>query len=260
MSRTRRGALVARRAGRSAYAVAVNIVLTGIVVIVPLVVTLYVLTAALGFIASALNPVIKVLRWAGLMSGVQRNFVVEFLVTVGVYRSAVEFITEITALVVLVVLILAIGTAAHFRYGEQVIDFFDRSVSRLPGVGSVYKSFRRMGDVMLESEVDNFRDVKLVEFPHDDVYVLGFETNRSPLSVQAAANVDGMTTLFLPLAPNPVMGGFLAHIPDERVQNVDMSVETAVSVIITSGIATEDPAGREFRDLADEEKRGIATD
>jgi len=100
--------------------------------------------------------------------------------------------------------------------------------------------------------------VKLVEFPHDDVYVLGFETNRSPMPVQAAANVDGMTTLFLPLAPNPVMGGFLAHIPDERVRDLEMSVEAAVSVIITSGIATDDPEGEEFRGLSDEEKRGTA--
>lgn len=191
MSRTRRSAKAARRAGRSAYSVAVNVVLTGIVVIVPLVVTLYVLSAALGFIASALNPVIKVLRWAGLLAGVKRNVVVESLVTVGIYENAVHFLTEITALVILAMLIVFIGTAAHFQYGEQVIHYFDRTMARLPAVGAVYRSFRRMGDVMLESDVE-------------------------------------------------------------------MSVEAAVSVIITSGIATDDPESEEFRDLSDEEKRGIA--
>lgn len=183
---------------------------------------------------------------------------VEFLVTVGVYTNAVDFLTEITALVILVVLILAIGTAAHFRFGERIIDFSDSTIARLPGVGAVYKSFRRMGDVMLESDVENFRDVKLVEFPRDEVYVLGFETTRSPTSVQSAANVDGMTTLFLPLAPNPVMGGFLAHIPDENVHDVDMSVETAVSHVITSGIATDEPSGGGFSDGTGGENRGIS--
>lgn len=87
---------------------------------------------------------------------------------------------------------------------------------------------------------------------------LGFETNRSPASVQSAANVDGMTTLFLPLAPNPVMGGFLAHIPDENVHDVEMSVETAVSHVITSGIATDEPSSGGFREVTDGENRGIS--
>lgn len=87
--------------------------------------------------------------------------------------------------------------------------------------------------------------------------VVGFETSRSPLPVQAAVEQDGMTILFLPLASNPVMGGALTHIPDERVQDVEMPVEEAVQLIITSEIATGDRETTEFRPLSDEERRGI---
>lgn len=47
-----------------------------------------------------------------------------------------------------------------------------------------------MGDAMLENDVGNFREVKLVEFSHD-VFVVGFETDSSPPTVQAAAEFDG---------------------------------------------------------------------
>lgn len=152
----------------------------------------------------------------------------------------------------LVVVVVALGAIARFQYGQRVLDLVDAIIMAVPGVGVVYRSFRRMGDAMLESDVENFRGVKLVEFPHDEVFVIGFETNTSPPTVQAATEFDGMTTLFLPLAPNPVMGGFLTHIPDDRVRDVDMTVEEAVRTVITSGIATEE--GEEYRQLREEER------
>jgi len=247
----------ARKASRSAYRSFVDVVLTGLVVIVPLVITLYVLTAAWGFIADALRPFIQVLQWAGLIESVKQVGFVDFLITVGVYSDVVDFLTTITALLILSLVIVGVGLLTRVRYGERLIDFFDALVGTIPGVGSLYGSFRRMGDAMLESSVDNFQEVVLVEFPYDDVYVLGFRTSETAAPVAAAAARPDMTTLFLPLAPNPIMGGFLAHIPEERVMGVDMSVDQAVQTIITSGIATESPDEGSFRELDDEEVSGV---
>lgn len=241
------------------YRTAVDVVFTGIVVIVPLVVTLYILSAALEFISKALNPVIRLLQWVGVVGEIREFALVNFFYRVGIYSGdAVNVISELVALIVLVVIIVTVGLLARFQYGERVIDYFDYLITTIPGIGSVYNSFRRMGDAMLESGVEDFREVKLVEFPHDDVYVLGFETARTPLPIQGAAGVEGMTTLFLPLAPNPVMGGFLAHIPDERVSDVEMTVEEAIRTIITSGIAADEPEGG-FRSLSGEELQSLNT-
>ncbi len=248
----------ARQAGKSVYRSAVDVVLTGIVVIVPLVVTLFVLKAAFDFIANALRPVIQVLRWAGLIESVQQLGLVDFLVTVGVYENVVEFITTVTAVVILAVIVVGVGLLARVRYGERLIDYFDAVIAAIPGVGAIYGSFRRMGDAMLESSVDNFQEVVLVEYPHDEVYLLGFKTAETAIPIAAAADEGPMTTLFLPLAPNPVMGGFLAHVPDDRVLDVDMSIDDAVRIIITSGIATERPGSGDYRDLTDEERAGVS--
>ena len=48
-------------------------------------------------------------------------------------------------------------------------------------------------------------------------------------------------TLFVPMAPNPVTGGFLVYVPTDRVVDVDLSVDQAVQAILTSGIGTDDP-------------------
>lgn len=248
----------ARAAARSAYDSVFDVLLTGFVVIIPLVVTIYILKAAFDLIASILGPVILLLQAAGVIEKVKFGGLATLLAELGIYSSTHQVLTEVVTLVILVGLILAVGAVARLQYGERVIDYFDAVIARIPGIGAIYNSFRRMGDVMLESGVENFRSVKLVEFPHDEVYVLGFETAESPLAVQGAAGTDGMVTLFLPLAPNPVMGGFLAHFPDERVRDVDMTVEEAVRTIITSGIAADSPEDGDYRRLSDEEMREIS--
>lgn len=236
-----RTAETARRAGQSIYEYALDVLLTGVAVILPIVVTVYVLDAALGIITSALEPFIRVLAFLGVISGVKQLPVVGFLLASNVIESGVGFVSELIAFLVLTALVVGVGVVARNEYGEQLIDYFDYLVTAIPGVGTVYKSFRRMGDTMLESEVDNFRSVKLVEFPRDGAFVIGFETARPPVSVRRSAGSEEMVTLFLPLAPNPVMGGFLAHLPEDRVRDLDMTVEEGVRSIITSGIATAEP-------------------
>jgi len=243
----------AREASKSAYRSMLDVILTGIVVIVPLVITIYVLKMAFDFVASALKPFIQVLQYGGLIESVQQWGFVDFLLTVGIYSNVVDFVTEVTALFILICIVVGVGLIARHRYGEQLIDYFDAVIGAIPAIGSIYGSFRRMGDAMLESSVDNFQEVVLVEFPYDDVWVMGFKTSDAAVPIAAAAGERDLETLFLPLAPNPVMGGFLAHVPDERVNTVDMTVDEAVSTIITSGIATETPDGEAYRNLSDEE-------
>jgi len=97
--------------------------------------------------------------------------------------------------------------------------------------------------VMLESDTQSFRDVKLVEFPHEGAYTLGFVTTETPPELAEPAGHADMLTLFLPLAPNPVMGGHLVHMPADRVMDVDMTVEEGIRAIVTSGVAVGGGSG-----------------
>lgn len=251
----------ARRAGQSVYRVALDVVLTGIAVILPAVVTIYVLKAALDILTDVLRPVVLVLERFGVIQDVRQTFLLaDILVDLGLYTDVASVISEVVALALLGVLIVTIGFVARFQSGDRLIDYFDYVIGHVPGIGTIYKSFRRMGDAMLESDMDQFRSVKLVEFPHDDTYVIGFETAESPESVREGAEADEMVTLFIPLAPNPVMGGFLTHVPTDRVRDIDMSVEAGVRSIITSGIATDESTQQVDGDGSQKFEVGLNTD
>jgi len=206
--------------------------LTGVTVVVPLLITAYVVVALLDFVANMLVPLVEV-----------------------VPVDSVAVVGGVTASVVAALVFLT-GTVANSPFGDRAIDGVDDAVGRVPGVGAVYRSFRRMGDAMLESDADNFRDVRLLEFPTDDSYTVAFVTADTPDGICEATGNDAMTTVFLPMAPNPVMGGFVVNVPEDRLQDVDMTVEEAFRTVVTSGVGID--AANHGRDgLSENELRDL---
>jgi uncharacterized membrane protein len=218
---------------------------TGLAVVVPVLVTVVVLAFVLNQLYQYLN----------LFSDV----VVALPFALGSLFIPAEVVVELVTPLLLVVSILVVGLVVNSsRYGERAVDYFDYLMTSVPGIGSVYESFRQMSDVMLDSDTQNFREVKLVEFPHEGAYTLGFVTTETPEPVAAPTGHDRLLTLFLPLAPNPVMGGHLVHVPADRVMDVDMTVEEGVRAVVTSGVAvggaTETSPG-----LSPDQLRSLAT-
>ncbi|MFD1645735.1 DUF502 domain-containing protein [Haloarchaeobius litoreus] len=191
----------------------------GLAVVVPLLVTLFVLNVLAGYLFTFLDAVVVALGRMGLSQGVS------------------VMVVQTLTIAFVVLLVLAIGFLTRFRYGELAISYVDGFVARIPGFGSIYDSFREMSEVIVQSEERNFRDVKLVEFPQEETYTLGFLTTSTPQPLQEAVGRNDMVTLFLPLAPNPVMGGNLVHVPEHRIVDVDMSVEEGIRTVVTTGVA-----------------------
>lgn len=227
-------------AGKSAYETALEVLLTGFTILVPVVITVYLINMTLDLVTDALTPVIALLRWLDVIGWFARSEFGVLLVELGVYSDVVDFFTELVTVIVLLSVVVIVGTVGHNRYGEIVIDYVDLVIGSIPGVGTVYGSFRRMSDAMLDQEADDFKEVRLVECLGDDLYVIGFETGPSPSSVHDSTGNEEMVTMFLPMAPNPVTGGFLTHVPRSRVYDVDMTVEEGIRSILTSGVATGD--------------------
>ena len=201
--------------------------LTGIAVVIPLAVSAWVLLSLFNFVAGVLSPISEILSENGVESG------------------TVVIIIQILSVVLIGIVVLAIGTIAQRQVGENIITKVDNYVTQIPGIGSVYQTTRQMSDLVLDPSEDGaqFREVKLVEFPVENAYTLAFLTSESPpKSVETAANrimgddSAAYQTVFLPMAPNPVMGGHLTHVPVSRIEDVDMTVEQAVQYILTTGI------------------------
>ena len=235
-------AVTAKETGESIYREVLDTLLSGIAITIPLVVTVYVLSLALEFVGNAIRPVIDLLEFLGVISEIESVFLVRFLIDLELYTVVLSFLAELITLAILVGFIFVIGTMGRNSYGERVIDYVDLLITSIPGVGAVYKSFRRMGDVMLNEEAENFQSVKMVRCFGDDMYVLGFKTSDAPETVETSTNNEEMVAMFLPLAPNPVTGGFLTYVPKRNVIDIDMTIEEGVRSILTSGIATGEGA------------------
>ncbi|MDS0294660.1 DUF502 domain-containing protein [Halogeometricum luteum] len=248
MSETEGGVSRVKRVRGSLRALFREALISGIAVIVPLVVTAVVVL----FLFNAIY------RYLNLLSDV----VVETpAVTVipGVLNVSRETMVELLAPALLFVFVLFVGLVVNSsRYGERAVGHFDYVMTQIPGVGSVYDSFRRMSDVMLDSDAQNFREVKLVEFPHEGAYTLGFVTTDTPDVLSTPVGHPDMKTLFLPLAPNPVMGGHLVHLPADRVIDVDMTVEEGIRTVVTSGVAVSDSGAGSDAGLSESQLRDIA--
>ncbi|QLG26650.1 DUF502 domain-containing protein [Halorarum halophilum] len=244
----------AREVGDSLRATIRGAFITGVAVIVPLLITAIVLAIAAQYVFTYLDLLSDGVL--GISRGTELTIPVGNLGGVTVNR---EDLIELVSPVVLLAVIFVVGLFVNStRFGSIAIDYFDAAIAAIPGVGSVYESFRQMSDVMLEDDTQNFRDVKLVEFPHEGAYTLGFVTTETPDALREPAGHSRMLTLFLPLAPNPVMGGHLVHMPEEKVMNVDMTVEEGIRAVVTSGVAVSSGSGGSAG-LSEEEMRELAS-
>ena len=202
--------------------------LTGVAVIVPSVITL----AVLGVVFNAIYNYLNAFSTA----------IVPLLPSTALPIDR-EIAIEIVTPIVFVGSILLIGVAVEStRYGERAVDYVDYGIERIPGVGSVYQGFRQMSDAMMESDSGNFQEVVLVEFPTEDVYTLAFVTSETPETVSGPAEGGEMRTLFMPMAPNPVMGGHVVFAPERRIVEIDLTVEEGIRALVTSGVALESAA------------------
>lgn len=184
----------------------------------------------------------------GIVTVVILVFAVNFLL--GLVEPAVDVVTgtlnagqdvpamalEVLAVLTLVAIIFLVGLVAEMRSGGGIEESFDSLVARIPAVGPVYTSFNEMSELLLSSESQSFREVKLVEYPTRGSYTVAFVTAEAPESLETATGHPDMTTLFMPMAPNPVMGGFVVHVSTDRVHDIDITVEEGIQSILTSGV------------------------
>ena len=238
MSRDRNSAPL--EAGESLYEGVIDVLMTGVAIIVPLVITIFILDWALDFVTDALRPVVDLLKWMGAIRLFQDINFIKLLIQMDVYGYVIDFLGELIAVIVLLGIVIVVGVLGQHRYGQQLVGYVDLAISSIPGAGTVYKSFRRMGDVMLDEGSENFEEVRLVKCLGDDIYMLGFETGQTPTAATTATGHENMVTMFLPLAPNPVTGGYLTYVPESRVYDIDMTIEEGIRSILTSGVAAEE--------------------
>lgn len=122
--------------------------------------------------------------------------------------------------------------------GQRLVKFWEWLLSRIPVVKSIYSGVKQVSDTLFSGQGQAFRKVLLVQYPREGSWIIAFQTGQPGGDV--ANHLKGeYVSVYVPTTPNPTSGFFLM-IPKSDVIELDMSVDEALKYIISMGVAAPD--------------------
>ncbi|MCA9400279.1 MAG: DUF502 domain-containing protein [Candidatus Omnitrophica bacterium] len=190
-----------------------NYFLSGLIVFLPLALTIYIFVLAIGFADSLIGKYLE------------PSFAERF----GFYFPGISILVGIYIIVV-------IGFIVTNFVGKKVYDFFENMLIRLPFFRQVYPALKEMAVFLFARDrYRTFKQVVLVQYPRKGIYSIGFLTNeRSAKKISDAVKQD-LCNVFVPSAPGPLTG-FAIMVPVKDLIYVDLSVEDAFKFIVSGGV------------------------
>ena len=193
--------------------------LTGLLVWLPLAITLWVLLWLVGLLDGILG---------GFLTGVSAL----------APQSSLRFVTQLRGIpglgVVLVFLALLItGALVTNVAGRWWLAQWDRLFTHLPVFKSIYNSVKKVSDTLFSSNGNAFRTAMLVQYPRAGVWTIAFQTG-SPSGEVAGHLGPDFVSVYVPTTPNPTSGFFLM-LPRSEVIELSMSVDEALTYVISMG-------------------------
>ena len=186
--------------------------IAGLLVIVPLVITL----GVLNWIIGTLDQTLAILPEAWQPDKL-----------LGVH------IPGFGVILTLLILLIVGGIASNF-IGRKLVGWGDALVRRIPVVRSIYSSVKQVSDTVFSDSGNAFRTAVLVQWPREGVWTVAFVTG-APSGEVAAYLRDEYLSVFVPTTPNPT-GGYFVMVRKSECIELDMSVDAALKYIVSMGV------------------------
>ena len=187
-------------------------IITGLLIWIPLVITLWVLKLIVGSLDQVLlllPPEFLTENWLGL-----------HVPGMGVVMT--------------LVIVLLTGLFATNLLGARLVHLWHDILHRIPVVNSIYSSVKQISDTLFSSSGQAFRKALLVQWPHQGMWTIAFLTGRPGSDV--ASHLEGEhLSVYVPTTPNPT-GGYFVIVARKDVIELDMSVDAALKYIISMGV------------------------
>ena len=196
--------------------------LTGLVVVLPVGLTIYVIWSVVGWIDSWILPLIPA-SWQP--DALLRDY----------FGENVRFSLRGVGVIVFLIFTIIIGWIAKGLIGRSMISRAERMVNRMPIVRSVYTGIKQIAETVFAKSEKSFDRTCLVQFPTPGVWAVGFVAAKPKGEIAIKLpNPDDMITVFVALTP--LTSGFLVYVPARDVIMLDMSLEEAFKLVISAGL------------------------
>ncbi len=186
---------------------------TGLLIVLPSVLTIYIVWILFGFVGGFVAPFLRV-----ILRNVVGTEIIDPLVT-------------LLSVVVTAALICLVGITGTL-FSQQIFQKAETIFRRIPLVRSIYGSIRQIIDLVAAKDAA-FQKVAVIEFPRKGLYSICFVTSRRRWDLPGRS--EPAITVFLPTSPNPTSGFFLL-IPESEATILDISVDDAVKMIVSGGM------------------------
>ncbi len=189
--------------------------LTGLVVIAPVGLTVWLIWTLIGWVDGFVLPLVP------------DRFNPEQYIGINLRGVGVIFFLLFTVVV---------GWVAKGLIGRSLIRFAEELVDRTPVVRSIYSGIKQIAETVFAQTDRSFEKACLIEYPRKGIWAIGFISTQAKGEVaNKAVTTQGMVSVFVPTTPNPT-SGFLLFFPKEDVVELDMSIEDAAKLIISAGL------------------------
>ncbi|MEM9146569.1 MAG: DUF502 domain-containing protein [Pseudomonadota bacterium] len=190
--------------------------LTGLVVVAPVVVTLYLTWTFITFVDGQIVPLVPT-----------------------PYNPATYIDADIPGfgVVVFILFTSAVGYFAKKVFGKQLIRLGEAIVDQLPLVRTIYNAMKQIVETVLSQSKSSFSQACLIEYPRKGLWAIAFVSTDTKGEIPGRAGEPEMVSVFLPTTPNPT-SGFLLFVPKRDMVILEMSVEDAAKLVISAGLVT----------------------
>jgi len=193
---------------------------TGLLIWIPLVITLWVLYTIL----STLDQTLLLLpaKWRP-----------ENLTILDVKIKVIGAGAVLTLLIIFIT-----GLLTQNFIGKYVVRAWENLLQKIPVVNSIYSSVKQVSDTLFSSSGNAFRKAVLIEYPRRECWTIAFLTGTPGGGVQEHLQGE-FVSVYIPTTPNPTSGFFLM-LPQSDVIELDMSVDAALKYIVSMGVVAPD--------------------
>lgn len=186
--------------------------LTGLLVLVPLAITLWLLGLVIGTLDQTLTLLPEAWRPERVL---------------GFYLPGIGAVLSVG-------FILVVGIFTQNFIGQALVQWWEGLLRHIPVVGPLYTSVKQVSDTLLSSNGNAFRKTLLIEYPRKGVYTIAFLTGTPGGDIVNHIKGD-YASVYVPTTPNPTSGFFLI-VPRADVVELDMTVDAALKYIVSMGV------------------------
>ena len=199
--------------------------LTGLVVIAPVGLTIWLIWSVVGWIDGFVLPLVPFKYHPDRL--IQDLLGLDPTLQINVRGIGV---------VIFLLFTIMMGWIAKGIIGRSFIRFAESLVERTPVVRSIYSGIKQISETIFAQSERSFEKACLIEYPRKGIWAIGFVSTEAKGEI--AKKVDGdddVMSIFLPTTPNPT-SGFLLFLPKRDVIELNMSVEDSAKLVISAGL------------------------